>query len=85
MPRLSELTNRDVMSATARVRQELRASENAALRGDRTAAYAAAERAQEAAFDLKQLFTLSSKEMEVGKELFSEEPGHGHQEAGDLP
>lgn len=85
MPRLSELTIRDVQRATARVRRETKDSENAAIRGDRAEAYAAAERAQEAAFELKQLFVLSPSELEPGRELFSEESGHGYQEAGDLP
>lgn len=40
------------------VRKELRACDRAIMRGNRTDAFAAAERAQHAAFDLKQLFAI---------------------------
>jgi hypothetical protein len=84
------LTPRDVQKATAAVRKELRACEDAAMRSKRTDAYAAAERAQEAAFNLKHLFALTDREItalasEVGIEIPQQrEPGHGYQESGDL-
>jgi len=65
--KLSELTADQVSKAAARVRSETRQAMNAAFRGDRAEAYAAAERAQQAAFDLKELFSLSPEEMEATK------------------
>lgn len=63
--KLSSLTAKQVSEATTKIRREVRQAEEAALRGDRGEAYAAAERAQEAAFELKQLFGLTDAELEV--------------------
>lgn len=62
--RLSELTEKQVREAATKVRRELRQAEDAAFSGRRSDAYAAAERAQEAAFELKQLFGLDATETE---------------------
>lgn len=63
--KLSELTEKQVRDATAAVRRELRQVEHAAFSGNRAKAYTSAERAQEAAFELKQLFGLSDSETEI--------------------
>jgi hypothetical protein len=43
------------------IRREMREARARALEGRRSDAYAAAERCQHAAFDLKQMFTISTK------------------------
>lgn len=71
---VNNITPREVQRAATVVRKELRACEEANMRGKRKEAYAAAERAQEAAFELKQLFALTNEEIaalakEAGIEL----------------
>jgi hypothetical protein len=78
--KLSDLAPRQVLNATATVRRELRACENAYTRGDRGEAFAAAERAQEAAFNLKQLFALTDEEMSFVKIT----PVHNHEGDGSV-
>jgi len=56
MPKLNELTLKQVSEAASDVRRNVRGAVDAAKSGNRTEAYAAAERAQHAAFELKQLF-----------------------------
>lgn len=53
---LSKMTRETIFTATAAVRRELRNCENASVRGNQMEAYSAAERAQEAAFNLKLMF-----------------------------
>lgn len=63
--RLNQLTPKQVRDATAAVRRALRECDDAAFSGRRREAYAAAERAEHAAHELKQLFTLTADELET--------------------
>lgn len=75
--RLSELTEKQVREAATKVRRELRSAEDAAFSGKRADAYAAAERAQEAAFELKQLFGIDATEMPNERLAAGEFPDEG--------
>lgn len=61
--KLSELTEKQVREAATRVNRAVKLSVDSAVSGNRSAAYKAAEEAQEAAFELKQLFALTEEEI----------------------
>ncbi len=61
--KLSELTEKQVKDAVAAVRKAARECEDAAFSGNRAEAYAAAERAQHVAFELKQLFGIDTTKL----------------------
>jgi hypothetical protein len=61
--KLSQITSKQVREAAADVRRNVRSAVNAAEAGNRAGAYAAAERAQHAAHELKQMFSLTSEEI----------------------
>lgn len=69
--KLSKLTVEQVDTASRLVRREAMSARAFALNGDRQAAYAAAERAEQAAFDLKQLFALEPDEIEEGVQAWT--------------
>jgi hypothetical protein len=56
-------TYQQVSHAVFKVRRALAACQKASIQGDRATAYAMAEEAQHAAFDLKELFGLKSEEV----------------------
>ena len=68
--KLSQLTGREVNQAATAVKRAVSEARDAAISGDRGKAYAAAERAEHAAHELKQLFALTPDELlaALGKE-----------------
>lgn len=64
------ITRTDILKAIQNVRRELRAVQAATTdveKPDQKAAYAAAERAQHAAFDLKNMFALEMNEIRASE------------------
>lgn len=61
--KLSGITTKQLSDAAKAVRRQVKECQDAAISGNRQEAYAAAERAQEAAFDLKCLFLLEEDEI----------------------
>jgi phage-related protein len=57
MPDLNETSSKEIRELAADVRRNIRAAVDDGEAGKRSEAYAAAERAQHYAFDLKQLFS----------------------------
>jgi hypothetical protein len=75
--KLSELTEKQVKEAVAAVRKPVGEAYTAAITGDRAAAYAAGERAEQAAHELKLLFALTYEEIQAAMHPISKEEGDG--------
>lgn len=65
--KLSKLTARQVDEAAGLVQREVRQARNSAIAGNRQGAYAAAERAEQAAHEFKLLFGLEPDELAAVK------------------